>query len=56
MPRKFWIHFQLVVEVAEAEDADDAWEKAIDILRDSGGDITGHTICDESGAIEESCP
>lgn len=50
---KLWVHFRLVVEIEDAEDADDAWDQAVDILRDSGGDIIGHTICDENGAIEE---
>lgn len=49
---KLWVHYKLVVEV-DAETADEAWDKATDILRDGGGEITGHTICNENGAIEE---
>lgn len=49
---KMWVHITVVVEV-EADTADEAWERATDSLRDGGGDITGHTICDEHGAIEE---
>lgn len=55
MPRKFDVYFRVIVEV-EAEDLDDAWEQAIDILRDGGGDLIGHSIVDEeSGNVEESC-
>ena len=50
---KLWVHFKVVVEVDDAEDVDDAWDKAVDILRDGGGDLIGHTICDKNGAIEE---
>ena len=52
MSKKLWVHFKLVAEV-EAEDADEAWYKAVDMVRDGGGEITGHTICDETGPIEE---
>jgi len=51
---KLWVHYRLVVEVDDAEDADDAWEQATDILRGGGGDIIGHSICDENGTVEEA--
>ena len=48
-----FVHYKLVVEV-DADDADDAWDKATDILRDGGGDIIGHSIIDQKGNnIEE---
>lgn len=52
---KAYVHFKLVVDIDECEDADDAWDQAIDILRDGGGDIIGHAIIDAEGnAIEEA--
>jgi hypothetical protein len=50
---KIYVHYKLVVEV-EADNADDAWDQATDILRGGGGDIIGHSIIDQKGnAIEE---
>ena len=52
---KCYVHYRLVVEIDDAEDADDAWEQATDILRGGGGDITGHSIIDAEGdTIEEA--
>lgn len=53
MPREMWVHFRVCVECGECEDADEAWETAVDILRSGGGDLLGHTIVDKNGAIEE---
>jgi hypothetical protein len=53
---KLWVHFKLVVEVEDAEDLDDAWDQATESLRDGGGDIIGHTICDKNGAVKEEAP
>lgn len=55
MPREYWVYFRMVVEVnAEEGDLDDAWEQAVEILRDSGGDIIGHSIVDaKSGSVLE---
>ena len=53
MPREMWVHFRLVVECGECEDADEAWDIAVDALRKGGGEIVGHTITDANGAIED---
>lgn len=53
---KFYVHYRLVVEVDDAEDADDAWETATDILRDGGGDIIGHSIITADGNSIEEAP
>lgn len=53
---KLWVHYRLVVEVEDAEDLDDAWEQATDILRSGGGDIIGHTITESNGTVLEEAP
>ena len=61
---KFYVHYKLVVEVDtdhEQSDSypsdvlDEVWDKATDTLRGGGGDITGHTIVDDNGAVSEDC-
>jgi len=53
---KCWVHFKLVVDLDDAKDLDDAWDQAIDILRDGGGDIIGHSIIDDDGNQLEDAP
>ncbi len=51
-----YVHFRVVVEIDKYEDADDAWEQALEELRSGGGDITGHSIIDETGNTIEEVP
>lgn len=56
MPRdgnNWSVEFRILVDVDELDDVDGVWERAVDILRSGGGDITGHSIYCNDQVIEE---
>lgn len=53
--RSYVVDFKITVDVGECENADEAWELAVDSLRSGGGDIYGHTLYADD-EIEEEVP